>query len=73
MPTDLDLLSNKTRHREVNRIDPNPLTQLLPLCLNLNTKNKDVTQTELRVSDHYQFLLVLMCTYNLSTHQVSAP
>ena len=33
----------KTRHRKANRLDPNPITQILPLCFHFITKNKNVT------------------------------
>ena len=58
-----------TRHRKANRLDPIPFTQLLPLCLHFMTKNKNMTLTELRVPDHYEFLVGLRCWYTLSLHQ----
>ena len=30
----------EARHRKANRLDPNPLTHLIPLCLNFMNKNK---------------------------------
>ena len=31
-----------TRHRKAKRLDANPLTQLLPLCLHFMTRNKNL-------------------------------
>ena len=58
---------------KANRLDPNPFTQLLLLCLHFMTKNKNVTLNELCVPNHYESLRGLRYGYNLSTHQVSAP